>query len=344
MGDRDSGCAVLLTGSILDTTDSENLTRRAISIHNAVSDAETVLVVVGYLPAGISTELSEAFRTEPIVYEHWTFSESLSAILTSRVQAMEEVPEGDPILVLHDRVERMNRQQSNTQRFIEQLAIHVDDMRASSDHRLGVIQRGLDEISHALYSRDLTGAVAGTLESPAGPSRLPGEVRDLFDEATATLDALSRMDTALREAFSGTGQEPAQAIDVRINLRATFYSPKLFQAMGLAVLLQKLVEAFRDGLNDWYRLCEPDAQGRLRPPDRLRLDSLCRAYESLYTYLPIFQLNDLDEFPGNLGGRKELLGQATRSSRLANAQEVFSSLAVHVHKAVLNSFMITEDE
>jgi len=343
VGDLDSGCAVLLTESVLDATDSEALTRRAMSIHNAVADAETVLVVVGYLPSGISMELSEAFRIEPIVYDHWIFGESLAAILTSRVRSIEEVISGDPLVVLHDRVERMNRQQSNTQRFIERLAIHVDDMRASSDHRLGVIQRGLDEITNALYSRGPAGSPSN-LESSTGFSRLPAEVRGLFNEAMATLDALNRMDIALRDAFVGTEQEPSQAVDARMNLRATLYSPNLFHAMGVAILLQKLVEAFRNGVNDWYRSREPNPQGKIELSDRVRLDALCRAYEALFAFLPAFRLNDLEEFPAHPGGRDDQLGEVVRSTRLTNVQDVFSSLGVHVHKAVLKSFSIINDD
>lgn len=342
VGDRGSGCAVLISESVLDATDSELLTRRAMSIRNAVVDAETVLVVVGYLPSGISMELSEAFRTEPIVYDHWIFGESLAAILTSRVRSIEEVVSEDPLLALHNRVERMNRQQSNTQRFIERLAIHVDEMRTSSDQQLGVIQRGLDDISNVLYSAG-PAVSSGNLEDRSGPSRLPGEVRSLFDQALATLDALNRMDAAFRDAFPGAGQEISHAVDARMNLRAALYAHNLFPAMGVATLLQKLVEAFRDGVNDWYRSREPNPQGKIESPDRVRLDALCRAYEALFAFLPAFRLNDLEDLSAYPGRRDDSFGAAARSPLPVNAQEVFSSLGVHIHKAVLKSFSSTGD-
>lgn len=342
VGDRDSGCAVLLTESVLDATDSENLTRRAMSIHNAVTDTETVLVVVGYLPSGMSMELTEAFRTEPIVYDPWLFSESFAAILTSRIRSIEEVVSENPLVVLHDRVERMSRQQSNTQRFIERLAIHVNDMQASSDRQLGVIQRGLEEISNALYSSPA--GFPGNLKSTAGLSSiLPAEVRGSFDEAMATLDALNRMDIALRDAFVGADQELSQAVDARMNLRATLNSSSLIQAMGVAILTQKLVEAFRDGVNDWYRSREPNPQGKMEPLDRVRLDALCRAYDALFVFLPAFKLNDLEDFSAHPARRGELFGETVRSTRLTDVREVLSSLGARVHKAVLKSFSITDD-
>lgn len=341
VGDRGAGCAVMLTESVLDSMDSERLARRALSVHNAVADAETVLVVVGYLPSGMSLELSEAFRTEPIVYDHWIFGETLTAILTSRVRSIEEIVSEDPLMVLHDRVERMGRQQSNTQRFIELLAIHVDEMRTSSDQQLGVIQRRLDDISNVLHSVDHPGS-SGNLSSPA-LSTLPAEVRSLFDESTATLDALNRMDVALRDAFVGSGQDLSQAVDARLNLRAR-YSPKLFQAMGVAILLKNVVEKFRDGVNDWYQSLSPDPQGKIESPDRVKLDSLCRAYDALLAFLPTFRLSDLEEFSAYSGGHSDPFSETVRPVRSENVQEVFSSLSTHVHKAVLKSFSIIDDD
>lgn len=336
VGDQHAGYAILLTESVLALAESESLTNRAMSIRNAVADVETVLVVVGYLPSDMAAELSDEFPIEPLVYDYRTFNEALAAIVSARTLVLEEEASDNLTAVIQRRLERMSRQQTNTQKLIERLATHLDDWQSSADRQFTTIRHELGEISNAFYATDSTRS-AGGRTGPGSPRRLPPEVDRLFEQAVAVLGAVDRMDMVLHEPFTTAEQEFPAAIDPKARLRARLRSPELVQAMGVAVLLQKLVTVFRDSVNDWYRSYSLDNQGQLASADRTRLGALCQTYDALYEQLPVFQLDKLERF--TTYPERESYGdpvdQKTRSNRTIEVQEVVSRLGARIQSALL---------
>lgn len=320
LGDGDSGCAVLITGSVFGTHDVELLNETAIMIKNAVTDAETVLIVVGYLPAVLSQELTDVFGIEPLVYDRWTFNESLAAILSTRASRVEEASAEEPLTVVRNKVERMSRQQTNTQRLIEKLAAYVDTIQASTSHEFGAIRRDLDGITQALQSTS-----GGRMtDRGAAPPSLPQSVSALFEDTSSALSKLSLVDEVFQKALTGAGRSLPDAVEARMAIRTRLGSPKLFEAVGVVSLLRTLLDAFRDAVTEWYRL---HASG-VRDVDKEELSALCRSYDALYDVLPLFRLTEFDEFEVSMGS----LG----STRLADTYDAFNDFAGRVQAALLS--------
>ncbi|MGH3549815.1 MAG: AAA family ATPase [Pseudonocardiaceae bacterium] len=330
LSDTGSGCAVLLSDSVFGSREVRLLNERAILIKNAVAGAETLLIVVGYLPSALSQDLTDAFGMEPLVYDHWTFNESLAAILSTRARLIEETSAEDPLTVVRNRVERMNRQQTNTQQFIEQLAAHVEAMRASSSHEFEVIRSDLDGITQALQPA----AVPQTPDQGAVPAGLPRRVSALFDDASSALSALSRVDGVFREALAGADRSLSDAVEARMAIRTRLASSKVFEAMGVVSLLRTLLTAFRDAVTDWYR---PHAGGAVPDVDKVELGALCRSYDALYDFLPLFRLNELEELELPPGGAGESFYQTVRSTREKNTYEALDGFGRRVQNALLSA-------
>lgn len=329
LGYRDSGCAVLLTDSVFGPREVRLLNERSILIKNSVAGAETVLIVVGYLPSTLSQELTEVFGIEPLVYDHWTFNESLAAILSTRATLIEDASAEDPLTMIRNRVERMNRQQTNTQRFVEQLATHIEAMRALSDHEFGAIRRDLDGITQALQP---SATVPQIPDRGAVPPSLPPSVSTLFDDASSALSALSRADGVFRQALTDAGRSLSDAVEARMTIR-TRLAPKVFEAMGVASLLRTLLNAFQDAVTDWHRT----HAGAVRDLDKVELGALCRSYDALYDFLPLFRLKELDQFELSPGGASESFYQTVRSTHLTNAYQAFDGFGNRVQTALLSA-------
>lgn len=336
VGEESSGCAILLTESVLDLADSDSLARRALSIRNSAPDADTVLVVVGYLPSDMAAVLSESFPIEPLVYDYWTFEETLTAIVMARTRILEQQTSDDPSAVVRQRLERMNRQQMNTQKLIERLSERLDNWGSSADRQFTTIRSELGEISTTFSARDSL-QPADSDSRTASPRHLPPEVDRLFEQAVTALGAFNRVDIVLHQSFA-VEDEPPAVIDPRTQLRGRLWSKDLFQAMGVAALLQKLITVFRDNIEGWYRSCSLDDRGQLRATDQNRLSTLCQAYDALYEYLPVFQLDKLEQFSTSAESRDDPAGRVFRPSRTVHPQEVLSGLGARIQSEIIKTF------
>ncbi|MGH3696879.1 MAG: AAA family ATPase [Pseudonocardiaceae bacterium] len=328
LGDRDSGCAVLIHESVFGPHDVQLLNETAILIKNAVTDAETVLIVVGYLPAALSQELTEVFGIEPLVYDRWTFNENLAAILSTRARLVEEASTEDPLTVVRNKIERMNRQQTNTQRLIEKLAAYVDTMQASTNHEFGAIRRDLDGITQALQPT----SVAGMTDRGTAPLGLPQSVSALFEDTSSALSALSQVHELFQKALTGAGRSLPDAVEARMLIRTRLGAAKLFEAVGVVSLLRTLLDAFRNAVTDWYRLHASGA----RDVDKEELSALCRSYDALYDVLPLFRLTELDEFEVSMGSDEGGFRQTLGSTRLADTYEAFNDFGDRVESALIS--------
>ncbi|MGM1060593.1 hypothetical protein [Saccharothrix sp. Mg75] len=308
--DREGGCAVVVTRSLLDNADVATVMRRISAVREAEPDAELVLLVNGVVADGVAIQLHELLGHEPLVYVERTFAEDFKALVgaTGRRTAAG----GDPMSALRQRMDQLNRQQSSIYGFIEQLAEHVDGVRTSSDRQLGAIQRQL-----AL----LTGA--GSAER-ATPGRLPGEVERLFRDALDALEELTQVDAMFQEAFDFAPAGTQEAVHRRLR------TPEFTRAAAQAVFTQRAVHAFRAAVAQWYQASgDDDAEDRL--------EALCGIYDDIAEFLPLFALNPLFDLPpwsGRTGGVVTEVNQGTRRTRVHDA---LRNLSPRVRRAVLRA-------
>ncbi|SFQ99799.1 hypothetical protein SAMN04488564_101930 [Lentzea waywayandensis] len=321
-GDEDgAGCALVLIDAVLTQGDCDALVSRATFLQTSAEQRQVLLVVVGLLNADFVSELGEAFSEEPISYDHWTFTETLSSVLERQLRTLDR---DDTLVLGEERFRRLGRQQANTQRMLEQALKTLTAMRSSSERSLGQIQRELTELSTADRA-----AHPGT-ESP--PLRLPPPVMVLFTRAQSFLDGLDQVDATLRTMFAAASGDSANAIDARVAVRGQLRSPHLFSAVGVGAMLRTLLVTFRDSINEWYRSYVPSSSGDPYPADKDRLSALCLAYDTVYEYVPFYRLEDLDGFSPQL-----LDGNVLLPPQVGEAQEVFNLLSGQVQAAVLES-------
>lgn len=328
MGHDGRGCAVLLTDSVLKPADLDTLARRAEAVHAAVAETSTLLIVNGYLTPEFVPGLRTAFSEEPLVYSARRFADDLEAALhgiTRRLQATI----GDDMQVIREHVERMTQMQTSTQRFVEELAVQVQTMRSVSDQQLARIERDLDSLAGA-------GPATGSATA-ARPvrGRMPARVEKLFAEALGGLDGLNNLDSLLKDAFTTRHTKTPNASVGRALLRG-LSDQGAFDAVGVASLAQTTVAAFRDAVRDWFAQLEPgSAVDPLSDDRRSTLASICRAYDSVFEYLPLFKLDELSGTATRLGAHDSVIDQATRPLRQADVRATLDRLGGRVQSAVL---------
>lgn len=324
--ESNSGCALVLSESVLNQSDCDALVNRATYLQSAVERMEVVLVVVGLVHADYMPSLTEAFSVEPIIYDQYTFNDTLSAVLERQLSLL--VDTGDGTLPgVREQFTRLGRQQANTQRMLEQAMKTLTSLRTSSERSLSQLQREFAEYTSGTTPRPSRESVQ--------PVRLPPVVLTLFSTARGSLDALDQVDATLRAMFAATAGDPVHAIDARVAVRAQLRSQHVFPALGVSAMLRLLLGTFQDGVNEWFRTYVPSPSGRPYPPDKDRLGALCRAYDTVYEYIPFFRLEELDQFaPHLVDGNAAAVVPAPQ---LAETRELFNRLSARVHAATLES-------
>ncbi|PZF97393.1 hypothetical protein [Micromonospora deserti] len=317
--EQNAGCCVLLTESVLKSEEVDALNRRVVSIRAAVPDSEVILVVVGHLPADFAAELAGTFSIEPIVYEPQSFAEDLSGSVKALMRRLEQVIGADALTSVRQRVERIHRQQTNTQRSIEQLSYQLDEIRGELRHDLAGAAARLDAAAPARRAATAAG------------SPLPGRVARVFVEAIQALDQLTGFERRLADAFAppraGAGPLPDNGTPLRSLLR----SRDVQRAVGTSVVLRRLIEAFRDGIEQWY----DDHRADPRPSDLDRLDRLCETYDGIAEYLPLFQLDTLAGLAAPVAGGDDGGEPAERSRTWSEARSVFDGLGARVRQLMV---------
>ncbi|MFD1151387.1 hypothetical protein [Saccharothrix hoggarensis] len=321
--DRTGGCAVLLTRSLLDNADVGAVMRRISAVREADPDAEIVLLVNGVVADGVAIQLREPLGREPLVYVERTFADDFKALVGATSARLGG--DGDPLTGLRLRMDQLARQQSSIYGFIEQLAEHMDGVRASSDRQLGAIQRQLGLLAGDARpdaGRRTGGAAAG---GAAEQDRLPGEVERLFRDAVDALEDLTQLDAMFAEAFDHAPTATQEAVHRRLR------TPEFTQAAAQAVVMQKAVRAFRAAVAEWYRSAgdDPDAEEQL--------EELCGIYDGIVEFLPLFLLDPLftlAPWSGRAGGLVAEVNQGARRSRVHDA---LRNLSPRVRRAVVRS-------
>jgi Cdc6-like AAA superfamily ATPase len=303
--DRTGGCAVLLTRSLLDNADVSTVMRRISAVREADPDAEIILLVNGVVADGVAIQLRELLGREPLVYVERTFADDFKALVGAMSARLDG--DSDPLSALRLGMDRLARQQSSIYGFIEQLAEHMDGVRASSDRQLGAIQRQL-------------GSLAGT-PTPVDAPRLPGEVERLFRDAVDALEDLTQVDVMFQEAFDHAPTATQEAVHRRLRM------PEFTQAAVQAEFMRKAVQAFRGAVSQWYQSSsDSDAEDRL--------DELCGIYDGIVEFLPLFLLDPLFKLPPWSARTGTFVAEVNQSSRRTRVHEALSNLSPRVRRAV----------
>lgn len=333
VGDSGAGCAVLLSDSVLYAEDVKSIADRVRAI-TAESPASRVLLVInGYLKPSLADALNEVLAGEPLVYEAMRFTDDFSAALVGMTRRLETSTHEDSLVVIRDRMERLSQMQAHTQDFVEQLAKYLDAMRASSDRQLGTIQRGLEGVTRLAIQGYRGEGQADALERRM-VLQLPARVEQLFTHAMNNLAKLDDPNGLLRSVF--TAERDSAGASKRRGLLQLLRSADAFQLVGLAALLHGLVDAFHTEIENWY-VQAGQRPGKLTVADVDNLVSLCRTYDAIYEYLPLFRADDLAQLTARLPGRTDSIEYATRSSRRADIREALDGLGARVQDAMLKS-------
>ncbi|MEU4399625.1 AAA family ATPase [Micromonospora orduensis] len=312
--ERNAGCCVLLSESILKAEEVDDLHRRVVAIRAAVPDSEVILVVVGHLPAEFAAELAGTFSVEPIVHDPQSFAEDLSGSVKALMRRLEQAIGADALTSVRQRVERIHRQQSNTQRSIEHLSYQLDEIRGE------------------LRPVGLLGVVPQHQPPAAGATPpLPGRVARVFVEAIDALDQLTGFERRLRDAFAPHRVATIGGADGGQALRSLLRSRDVQRAVGTSVVLRRLIEAFREGAEQWYAGHRADPQ----PTDLERLDLLCETYDGIAEYLPLFQLDTLSALAAAGAGGEDGADPVDRSRTWSQARSVFDGLGGRVRQLLL---------
>ncbi|CCH33641.1 hypothetical protein ABZ816_22430 [Actinosynnema sp. NPDC047251] len=316
--DRDGGCAVLVTESLLDNADVTTVMRRVSAVREAESDAEVVLVVNGVLADGVAIQLREPLGREPLVYSERTFADDFTALVGAAGIVLTGETAQDPVSALRQRMDQLSRQQSSIYGFIEQLAEHVDGVRTSSDRQFSAI------------GRQLALLVGSTPAREAADHRLPGEVERLFRAAADALEGLIQVDLMLNEAFDFAPATTQEAVHRRLR------TPEFTDAAAKAVFLQKSVLAFRGAVADWYR-SQGEPGSSVSPDAEDRLEQLCGIYDDIVEFLPLFDLDPLFGLPPWSARSGGLVADVNQTARRNQVHEALRNLSPRVRRAVLKA-------
>ncbi|GAB3932812.1 hypothetical protein GCM10027614_02670 [Micromonospora vulcania] len=317
--ERNAGCCVLLTESVLKSEEVDELNRRVVAIRAAVPDSEVILVVVGHLPAEFAAELAGTFSVEPIVHEPQSFAEDLSGSVKASMRRLEQAIGADALTSVRQRVERIHRQQSNTQRTIEQLSYQLDEIRGD-------------------LRQDLAGSAGGS------PSRRGGSTRHRRRcprcrggwPGCSSRPSPHSTSSPVSSAGCGTRSAPRRATTVGPTdggqaLRLLLRSRDVQRAVGTSVVLRRLIESFRNGVEQWYDGHRANPQST----DLERLDLLCETYDGIAEYLPLFQLDTLSGLAAPGAGGEDGVDSAERSRTWSEARSVFDGLGGRVRQLLL---------
>ena len=315
---REGGCAVLVTQSLLDSGNVAEVWRRIAAVKEAADGAEILVVVNGVLVEGAAIQVRELIGRDPLVHVERTFPEDFRALVGAIGQLLVGPAASEPVVVLGQRIDLMARQHSSLYGFMEQLAEHFDSAHGSTERQLAAIQRRLASLPDA------------DSEDSSARSALPPDVERIFGEAVDVLEELTQLDVMLADAFEPAPEEDQEAVHRRLR------SVDFRDAAGRAVLMQKAVLGFRASVARWFGT---EAAGGAAPTAEAeeRLDQLCRAYDGVSEYLPVFGLDPLFELPTWSARNAGMVAAVNQAGRRSRVQTALDNLSPRVKRAVWRS-------
>ncbi|GIH15081.1 hypothetical protein [Rugosimonospora africana] len=315
-GDDGAACAILVVDNVLDADDLTAERRRIIGLAKDAPLTEFLVVVVGLLASDAQAALTRLTGTEPVVANAGRVVADVSAAVRTILGRLSSSAR-DPVVRVGDRVDEMNRRQLLTHTYVAEVALAMDTLRETHAKQLDQVLEQMRRMQPAPET------ASGTPPALPPAVTLPAVAEGMLDDALRVLaDVLERVDAVLAEVF-GTDAQGARAT-LRIRLRE---DDKVAKAVGVVVLLQQLILAFRNALRDWY-------ENFTQAPHRSAIDALdeiCATYSNTCQFLPLFQVDELRQltvrFPADLD---DPFGELAAGPGVIRAPELFGNLAARV--------------
>jgi hypothetical protein len=151
------------------------------------------------------------------------------------------------------------------------------------------------------------------------------QVREAFDEALQVVGDLTHFDALLHDSFTVPSTQARVPSDTTVQLVG---SRDALRALGTSVILQRLVEAFEQGVAQWYQqLPETPDSGSAS-----QLEALCATYDAIREYIPLYQLETLIDLAALRDGGYDDLDPQARASRI---RSTFDGLGARIRRAAL---------
>ncbi|QXJ25551.1 hypothetical protein AGRA3207_007062 [Actinomadura graeca] len=308
-GEDGSGCAVLLSDSVLYEQQVDGLARRAEAIRGDDTARAVLIVVNGHLADALAPRLAGTGDRPPLVYSARRFAEDFDAAVKGIMQRLERAVHEDALTALRDRVERLGRQQALVLETVTELrpALHHLENELVGQKALLVEGRELYQatLASAERSAEMIRALGDmpvpqvTEPAPAersGRRRLRGpRPEDTPDEAAeaeeggqdgplppriavefdVTMGLLEKLDVLARDS-------ERRFSEGRL-VEAPRFSRDAVTALGVRAALQSAAEQFRAAAERWFAESWPtdDSSGFV---------GLCETYDDTYLALPVHTL------------------------------------------------------
>ncbi|TYB45545.1 ATP-binding protein [Actinomadura chibensis] len=281
-GQDASGCAIILTGAVLDPRDAASVGDRCRKVRRRWPDRRALVVVAEYLSQDLRGSLTEAGGVEPILYQPSELLDTLHERLEGVARQLgagtaSAVPAAAPpeLSGFGDKLERVGWQVSRTQDGMAELAVRLEQIAQETQQQWREVSQSLREERQRP-------------EQPAA-DHLDPRLDQLFHGARSSLNAVDAVADLLHDAFDASSRQsdPVSQLLIR-RLRRN----NAFEAIGVALTLRSLLDSFQQGIAGWLR----ETRGRpLRETDRGRLESLCDTYEAVYQTVPLSSLERLGD-------------------------------------------------
>ncbi|HEY9524612.1 MAG TPA: hypothetical protein VIR33_15340, partial [Thermopolyspora sp.] len=170
---------------------------------------------------------------------------------------------------------------------------------------------------------------------PRAERPLPDALRRHFDTALRAVKAVSDVELLFGQAFGRSGTSPRTVSAAALSRRIS--APEVFRSLGVAVLLQQLLEAFQESVAEWFERVHATPPDRKRDgAERERLQEICNVYEVVADVLPLFRLQNLaDIMP--LRSEGDATERATRSARRSEMYDAFDNLSGRVFEEAIKA-------
>nr|WP_276515368.1 BREX system ATP-binding domain-containing protein [Actinomadura coerulea] len=302
-GEDGGGCAVLIADSLLGPKDASALAAQVEKVKAGREDRAALLVVNGYLAETAVPVLAGAGDRPPLVHSRRRFAEDFEAAIKGVMQRLEAAGQENELKVLHRRVERQGRQQSQILREIQSLGEERDEVRrvlgdlgrtqrqdtetlaASLNELVRLTRQGESGIAKTQTSNEaVTGLNNPTINGdvhmhfhgpaddppePVEPSFLPGEVDALFTGALDRLEELTPHEKIITSLFDDRADRPG-------SWSISDVTSDFLRVVGVWVMLRDTVAGFRNAIAAWFR-AGPERYEDLR--------NLCRSYDMVVSLL-----------------------------------------------------------
>lgn len=323
VGRSGAAVAVVTSDSIVLDSQVDRLKRvvEAARADTGSAPCEVLVVVNGYLAGSLRQRLADLTGTQPVVYSDKHFRRAVQEAIRDAVLRLQNSGRDGALQLLRERMEGLAYQQTNVLDYLQRIDGRVEQINASSGARIGELFQMLSD--------------AGEVPPPGaerrrGPvrSRLPQEIQRHFDRAFDTVGLMAGVPSTFRQVFSL--HDPEAERPRRLN-----FTREQFQAVGVAVLLEKLLEAFRDSVGEWVRQVRSGPVTPTADQER-RLRVICRSYDITAEMLPVFRLESLAAL-GPFTEELDPMEQAARSFHRAEAEQALSRLGERVFDSTMAS-------